>query len=189
MESVRPSGILDKVHLPLELVVNEVRIGGWGLLLLREPRGPEWHEEVLVEDWVPALVLPWEPQSIGGSSDLLHDWEQTHASVVELLHRPVGGYVGLLHPDQVPLLVVDRSPSVPVVVPLHEVPCLGQCRPRFLARLAHGGDQGVHRDIPGGSSGCHTVVGVMATVHEERGVSQRCLDLVVVRELGQGEPL
>ena len=66
-ESVRPSGILDKVHLPLELVVDEVGIGGWGLLLLCEPRGPEWHEEVLVEDRVSLLVLSWESQSIAAA--------------------------------------------------------------------------------------------------------------------------
>ena len=75
-----------------------------------------------------------------------------------------------------------------VIVPLHEIPGLGESSLGLILNPVHGSYKRVDGDIPGSSPRTDTIVGVISMVDEEGGVTERHLDLVIVRELGQGEP-
>ena len=75
-----------------------------------------------------------------------------------------------------------------VVVPLHEVPGLGESGFGLILNPVHGSYKRVDGDIPGSSPRADSIVGVIPMVDKEGGVTEQRLDLVIVRELGQGEP-
>ena len=83
-------------------------------------------------------------------------------------------------PDKIPSHVVHSLATIPVVVPLHEVPGLDEGGLGLVPYPVHGSYKRVDSDISGSPSQGDSILRMIPMIDEEGGMTERCLDFIVV---------